>query len=187
MIDQEAIDHVRGLLAYIGEDPMREGLRETPHRYARALREMTIGYTTDPVALLKTFEDGAQGYDQMVIVRSAPFYSLCEHHLAPFHGTATIAYIPNGRVVGLSKLVRLLNCFSRRLQVQERLTSQIADCLDEHLKPLGVGVRLAARHMCMESRGVRCSGSETVTIALKGHMRNDSAARMEFLSAANGT
>lgn len=180
----EAEQAVQTLLAYIGEDSRRGGLLETPHRYCKALREMTEGYSQDPTALLKQFEDGAEGCDQMVTVRSIPFYSLCEHHMAPFFGTATIAYIPSGRVVGLSKMARVLHCFSRRLQVQERMTNQIADALQVALEPQGVGVLVRARHMCMESRGVRCSGSETVTTALRGYLKSDAAARSEFLAAA---
>lgn len=180
----EPIDHVRALLIAVGENPNREGLMETPARYVKALREMTSGYAIEPLSLLKTFGDGADNYDQMVVLRRAPFYSLCEHHLAPFFGEATIAYIPSGRVVGLSKLARLLDCYARRLQVQERLTQQIASALNEGLSPQGVGVYINARHLCMESRGIRKPGSSTITSALYGALREDAAARAEFMSIA---
>lgn len=181
----EPIDHVRALLIAAGENPDREGLRETPKRYIAALREATSGYAIDPASLLKTFEDGASGYDEMVVVRAIPFYSLCEHHLAPFFGTATIAYIPSGKVVGLSKMARLLDVFAKRLQVQERMTVQIADALNEHLQPKGVGVLLRARHLCMEARGVKRPGSETITSALRGVFM-EGPARSEFLTLHGG-
>lgn len=179
--DQQAATHVRELLKYIGEDPDRGGLVETPSRYAKALREMTSGARTDPRQLLKTFDDGAEGYDQMVIVSGAHFYSLCEHHLVPFFGQATIAYIPTGKVVGLSKLVRVLEAYSKRLQVQERMTNQIADLLQSELAPAGVGVFVRARHLCMEARGIKSHGAETTTTALRGCLLNETAARAEFM------
>ena len=132
--------------------------------------------------MLKTFEDGAEGCDEMVVVKDIPFYTHCEHHMAPFFGTATIAYIPDGRIVGLSKLSRVLDVFARRLQVQERLTTQVADALMEHLKPRGAGVVVRARHLCMESRGVCKQGHHTRTSALRGIFKEDSAVRAEFLS-----
>src|ERR1700720_275570 len=137
----------------IGEDVTRGGLHETPKRVVKAWKEWTSGYGKNAADLLKTFEDGANGCDEMVLVKNIPFYTHCEHHLAPFFGTATIAYIPNGKIVGLSKLSRLLDMYARRLQVQERLTNQVADALFEHLEPKGVGVIVQARHLCMESRG----------------------------------
>jgi GTP cyclohydrolase I len=163
---------------------LREGLRETPHRVAKAWEFWTSGYGVDPADVLKTFEDGAKGVDEMVLVKDIPFYSQCEHHLAPFFGTATIAYIPQGRVVGLSKLSRLLNIFARRLQVQERLTCQVADAMMDHLKPLGCGVVIKARHLCMESRGVCQQGHHTVTSALRGMFKEDAIVRAEFLQLA---
>lgn len=163
---------------------IREGLRDTPNRVAKAWAHWTGGYHIDIPALLKVFEDGAEGYDEMVIVKDIPIYSKCEHHLADIFGTATIAYIPNGKVVGLSKLSRLADAFSRRLQVQERLTCQIADALVEHLAPLGVGVVIRARHMCMESRGLCQQGHHTITSALRGRIKNDPQARAEFLAFA---
>jgi GTP cyclohydrolase I len=132
--------------------------------------------------VLKTFEDGAENYDEMVLVNKISVFSHCEHHLAPFFGTVSIAYIPNGRIVGLSKLVRVANIYARRLQVQERLTRQIAEAIDAVLHPLGVGVLARCRHLCMESRGVQCIGAETVTSSLLGVFRDDSRVREEFLS-----
>ena len=173
---------VRQLLTYIGEDPQREGLRETPIRFLKAWRnEWGAGYREQPEDVLKVFEDGAENVDEMVVVKDIEFYSHCEHHMAPFFGLAHIAYVPNGKIVGLSKLVRLTHVFSRRLQVQERITNQIADALEKHLKPVGVGVILEAKHFCMCSRGVRSTQSSTVTSAVRGAMKNDVSARSEFL------
>lgn len=180
--DESATDIVTRLLQYIGEDPNREGLKETPQRVLKAWDEWTAGYKQKPSEILKSFEDGSEKYNEMVIVKGLPFYSHCEHHLAPFFGTADIAYIPNGKVVGLSKIQRLLEVFSRRLQVQERLTVQIADALQESLAPLGVGVVLRARHLCMESRGVGVQGHHTLTSALRGKFFGDATVRQEFLS-----
>lgn len=162
----------------------REGLHETPDRVVKAWAHWCGGYTMDPAEILKTFEDGAEGYDQMVCVANIPIYSKCEHHLADIFGTATIAYIPDGKVVGLSKLSRLADCFARRLQVQERMTQQIADALQEHLNPKGVGVLIKARHMCMESRGICQQGHHTVTTALHGAIKDEPQTRAEFLRLA---
>lgn len=174
------------LLQVIGEDPTREGLRETPVRVMKAWKEeWASGYHADPQSVLKTFEDGAANCDEMVLVRDLEFYSHCEHHMAPFFGKASIAYIPNGqKIVGLSKLGRLLDIFAKRLQVQERLTNQIADALVEGLEPLGVGVIIQARHMCMCSRGVQKQESTTITSALRGAMKDDARTRAEFLALA---
>lgn len=158
----------------------REGLADTPARAARAWAELTIGYRQDPADLFRTFE--ADGYDELVMVGPIPFYSLCEHHLLPFHGDAWVGYIPAGRIVGLSKIARLVDVFARRLQVQERLTAQVADTLNTHLEPLGVIVVVAARHLCMEMRGVQTSGAGTTTSAVRGAFRDDPAAREEALS-----
>jgi GTP cyclohydrolase IA len=148
----------------IGEDPTREGLLETPKRVVKAWKHWTAGYHQDPADVLKTFEDGAEGTTgQWVIVKDIPIYSHCEHHLAPFFGTATIGYMPVGRVVGLSKLSRLADVFAKRLQVQERLTRQIAGALMEHIEPLAAMTIINCRHMCMESRGVARSGASTIT------------------------
>ncbi len=168
----------------VDPDPEREGLKDSPVRVARAWAHWTGGYGIDPSSFLKTCTDGAAGYDEMVAVVKIPFYSHCEHHLAPFFGTATIAYIPAKRIVGLSKLSRLLDAYARRLQVQERLTRQIADALTEHLDPVGVGVLLRARHLCMESRGVCQQGHHTVTCAVTGAMKELPEARAEFLALA---
>ncbi|MBG89547.1 MAG: GTP cyclohydrolase I FolE [Verrucomicrobiales bacterium] len=164
---------------------LREGLQETPKRYAKAMAHWFSGYGADIADILKVFEDGADNYDQMVVVKDIPIYSHCEHHIAPIFGTATIAYIPNGKIVGLSKLSRLADAFARRLQVQERLTTQIADALQEHLEPLGVGVLIRARHMCMESRGICQQGHHTITTALHGVIKDEPETRAEFMSLAN--
>jgi len=173
---------VRDLLTYIGEDPGREGLLETPTRFLKAWAEYTRGYREKPEDILKSFEDGAERVDEMVIVRDIPVYSLCEHHLAPFFGKAHVGYVPDKRILGLSKISRLVEIFGRRLQVQERLTNQIADALDENLQPLGVAVVIECRHMCMESRGVRHTGTSTVTSALRGSIKANADTRREFLS-----
>ena len=162
---------------------VREGLQETPARVAKAWEFWTKGYRENPADILKVFEDGADHYDEMVLVRDIPLYSKCEHHLADIFGTACVAYIPDGKIVGLSKVSRLVDCFARRLQVQERLTVQIADAMVEHLAPKGVGVLIRARHMCMESRGICQQGHHTVTTALRGALKDQPATRAEFLAA----
>jgi GTP cyclohydrolase I len=175
--------YVRNLLALIGEDVSRQGLKETPARYVKTLWEMTDGYRgDDPKQLLKCFKDGAEGYDEMVLQRDIPLWSLCEHHLCPFFGVAHIAYIPRKRVVGLSKLSRLTDLYARRLQVQERLTAQIADAIQDVLRPKGVAVVLECRHTCIEMRGVEKHGSVTMTSKLHGAFKTKPAARAEFLS-----
>jgi GTP cyclohydrolase I len=179
---EEAI--VRNLLVMVGEDTRRLGLVETPKRVVKAWKFWTSGYTMNAAEILKTFEDGAEGCDQMVTVKDIPIYSKCEHHLADIFGTVTISYIPNGKIVGLSKLARLAEMFSRRLQVQERLTNQIADALQEHLQPTGVGVLVRARHLCMESRGICQQGHHTITTALRGVILDEAEARAEFLLLA---
>ena len=183
-IRQEVIFNL--LSEVIEENPRREGLQDTPARVVKAWKHWCSGYNVDIAKLLKTFEDGAENYDEMVLVKDIPIYSKCEHHLADIFGTATIAYIPNGRVVGLSKLSRVADAFARRLQVQERLTTQIADALNEHLQPKAVGVIVKARHMCMESRGICQQGHHTVTSALRGVFKTDPTARAEFLRLAIG-
>lgn len=183
-VDPKLEDNIRDLLNYLGEKADREGLRETPKRFIQAMREYTLGYRVDPKEIVKMFSDGAQGYDEMIVVDNLPIHSLCEHHLAPFVGVAHIGYIPNRRIVGLSKLPRLVDIFARRLQVQARLTVQIADCLEQHLKPKGVGVVTSCVHMCMECRGVRVSGSHTTKSALRGVLKTKPAARAEFLQFA---
>jgi GTP cyclohydrolase I len=173
---------VRQLLRLIGEDPDREGLQETPLRFLKAMAEYTRGYREKPEDVLKVFEDGGEGVDEMVIVRDIPVYSLCEHHLAPFFGKAYVGYVPDKKILGLSKISRLVEVYSRRLQVQERLTNQIADALAKHLQPLGVAVVLECRHLCMESRGIKHAGSSTVTSALRGSIKKNPDTRKEFLS-----
>lgn len=177
----QARSSYRELLAVIpGEDARREGLVETPARAANALAELTSGYGVDVPALLKTFD--SDGYDEMVVQTGIHFYSLCEHHLLPFHGQVHIAYIPNGRIVGLSKLARLTDAYARRLQVQERLTIQIADALEEHLKAVGVLVVVEAEHLCMAMRGVKAPGAITKTSAVRGAIKTKPEARAEALS-----
>lgn len=176
------VDIIRELLeTIIGENSRREGLRDTPLRVVKAWSEWTSGYEVNVPGLLKCFEDGANGCDEMVLVNDIPFYSHCEHHLAPFFGTVSVGYIPQGKIVGLSKLSRLVDAFGRRLQVQERMTNQIADALWENLSPIGVGVVVRARHLCMESRGVRQQGHHTVTSALRGVFKDSQEARAEFM------
>lgn len=176
---------IKQLLPFIDNNHHREGLADTPHRVAKAWAKWTEGYHMDAASILKVFEDGAEKCDEMVIVKDIPIYSKCEHHLADIFGTATIAYIPNGKIVGLSKLSRLAEMFARRLQVQERLTNQIADSIQEHLDAKGVGVVIRARHMCMESRGICQQGHHTITSALRGVMKDNHEARSEFMSLAN--
>jgi GTP cyclohydrolase I len=175
---------VRTLLSWIGISPDDPGTLDTPQRVVKAFGEMTEGYREDPKKILSAMFDAE--YDQMVILKDIDFTSLCEHHLLPFTGTATIAYIPNDKVVGLSKMARLTHCFGKRLQLQERMTTQIAQALMEHLKPKGVGVIVKAQHQCMACRGVRVSGATMVTSALLGEMRDDLAVRTEFLRLSNG-
>lgn len=170
---------VRHLLEWMGEDPRRPGLRDTPSRVARALREMTRGLEESPAEILGTLFE--EEYDEMVVVRGVEYSSLCEHHLMPFSGTCDVGYVPRGKVVGLSKIPRLVRCFARRLQVQERMTSQVAAALEEHLRPLGVGVLVRGRHSCCEHRGVG-SRNEMVTSDLRGVFRSKAEARAEFLS-----
>lgn len=182
--DEGVEDNIIRLLQFIGEDPSRGGLLQTPERVTKAWKHWTSGYKEDIGKLLKTFEDGADGCDEMVMVKDIPFYTHCEHHMTPFFGTTTVAYIPDGKIVGLSKLSRIVSAFSRRLQVQERLTNQIADAIHQHLQPKGVGVVVSARHLCMESRGIQQQGHQTITSALRGVMRDVPEARAEFLNLA---
>jgi GTP cyclohydrolase I len=177
----------RAVLSELGEDPRRPGLVETPARAAKAWKDWTDGYHQDPKALLKVFDEDSQ-VDEMVVMRNIEFYSHCEHHLAPFFGTMHIGYIPApGKVVGLSKLARVADVFAKRLQVQERLTNEIADCLMEGLEPLGVGVVVEAKHFCVCSRGVGKQHSTTSTSALRGAFREKSEVRAEFLALARST
>lgn len=174
-------DIVRALLLHIGEDPDREGLRDTPARVIRAWEEWASGYAERPEDVLRTFEDGAANFDELVIVHNVPVISKCEHHLADIIGIAHVGYIPYGRIVGLSKLARVTELFARRLQVQERLTVQIADALVEHLQPRGVGVLIRASHACMSTRGVKIHGSVTTTSAMRLALLDKPEARKEFM------
>src|SRR5437773_3831040 len=171
---------IRQLLGELGEDPSREGLRQTPKRVEKALRFLTSGYDADIDTVLNEALFTVD-YSEMVIVKDIDFYSLCEHHLLPFFGKCHIAYIPTTRVIGLSKIPRLVDVFSRRLQVQERLTSQIADTISEKIAPLGVAVVIEATHLCMSMRGVQKQNSFAVTSAMVGAFRNNARTRMEFL------
>ena len=177
--------HMRRIIELIGEDPNREGLRRTPERFEKAIRFLTAGYQADPEKLL----NGAMFkvcYDNMVVVKDIEMYSLCEHHLLPFFGKVHVAYIPNKRVVGLSKIPRLVNMFARRLQIQERLTRQIAQAIQEKLEPQGVAVVIEARHLCMVMRGVEKQNSQAVTSEVLGVFRDSAQTREEFLSFVRG-
>lgn len=180
--DDSATDIFTRLLEFVGEDPNREGLVETPKRMAKMFTEITSGYSEDPATYFKTFEENAGDYDQMIMVGPIPFYSMCEHHLAPFFGDAWVAYIPDKRFAGISKFARTLDTFAKRLQIQERLTEQVASTVDECVKPLGVGVIIRARHLCMEMRGAKKPGAKTTTSSMKGVFLTDPKARAEFLS-----
>jgi GTP cyclohydrolase I len=172
---------VHEILTEIGEDPDRQGLEGTPERVHRMYTELTAGYHVDPERLI----NGAVfdvAYSEMVVVKDIPFYSLCEHHLLPFFGQAAVAYIPRGRVIGLSKIPRVVEMYARRLQVQERLTQQIADWLQQNVAPRGVGVVVEAEHLCMSLRGVRAAETTTVTSALHGQLREDASSRAEFFA-----
>jgi GTP cyclohydrolase I len=171
---------VRELLSHIGEDPNREGLKRTPERYAKALQYLTSGYQANPAEILKKALFTEQ-YSEMVIVKNIEVFSLCEHHMLPFYGKAHVAYIPNGKIVGLSKIPRVVDCFARRLQVQERLTEEVANTFFEVLRPLGVGVVIEAFHLCMMMRGVEKQNSHTITSCMLGTFREDRATRQEFM------
>jgi GTP cyclohydrolase IA len=177
-------DAVVAILQAVGEDPAREGLRDTPQRVARAYEELLSGYRVDPAKMINNALFDVD-YDDMVVVRDVDFTSLCEHHLLPFYGRAHVAYVPGERVLGLSKIPRVVDSFARRLQIQERLTRQIADFLNEVLAPKGVAVVLSSVHMCSTIRGVHKHGSSMVTSAMLGAFRDDNAIRQEFLSLIN--
>ncbi|MBQ5720244.1 MAG: GTP cyclohydrolase I FolE [Alistipes sp.] len=173
--------HYREILSLLGEDPEREGLLKTPERVAKAMSFVTKGYSQDPIEIINsaTF---TEEYQQMVLVKDIELFSMCEHHMMPFVGKAHVAYIPNGKITGLSKIARVVECFSRRLQVQERLTVQIRDCIQEALNPIGVAVVIEASHMCMQMRGVEKLGSSTTTSAFTGVFLKDTRTREEFLT-----
>ena len=177
-------DCVRDILSGVGEDPDREGLQKTPERVEKALRFLTRGYDQDPVAILNQALFTVS-YDEMVVVKDIDVYSLCEHHLLPFHGKAHVAYLPNGKVVGLSKIPRLVDIYARRLQVQERLTVEIAEAIQKAVKPRGVGVIIEAVHFCMMMRGVEKQNSSAVTSCMLGAFREQQQTREEFLALIN--
>ena len=181
----EAIaQHVTQLLQHLGEDPQREGLQRTPERVGKAMQFLTQGYQQDPEAILRSalFEEN---YRQMVVVKDIPFYSLCEHHMLPFFGKAHVAYIPNGKITGLSKVARVVDVFARRLQVQERMTTQIKECIQNTLNPLGVMVVIEAEHLCMQMRGVQKPGAVTTTSDFTGAF-NRPETREEFMNLIRG-
>ena len=179
--DHAIAAHVREIIRLVGEDPEREGLRKTPERYEKALKFLTSGYHQNVDHIL----NGAAfsvAYDEMVVVKDIEFFSLCEHHLLPFFGKAHVAYLPSKKVIGLSKIARLVNMFARRLQIQERMTSQIADAVKEKVAPQGVGVIIEARHLCMQMRGVEKQHGQAVTSAMLGAFRENKQTRDEFLA-----
>jgi len=181
-VPDEVAEAVRTLIRWAGDDPAREGLLDTPQRVARAWKDYARGYNEDPALhLTRTFEE-VGGYDEIVLLKDIPFQSHCEHHLAPIIGKAAIAYLPGTKVVGISKLARVLHGYARRLQVQERLTAQVADCIWEHLDPLGVGVVIEASHACMSARGVNTPGVMMTTSRMMGTFRSDERSRKEVLA-----
>ncbi len=178
-------EHYKEVLQLIGENPDREGLLKTPERVAKAMQFLTQGYDQNPAEILKSAMF-TEEYDEMVIVKDIELYSLCEHHMLPFFGKCHIAYIPNGHIVGLSKFPRLVDAFSRRLQVQERLTDEIRDCVQETLKPQGVAVAIEAQHLCMQMRGVQKQNSFTITSAFSGAFMEEDITRQEFMNLVKG-
>ena len=181
-VPDEVAEAVRTLIRWAGDDPAREGLLDTPARVARAWKEYARGYDEDPAVHLSRTFDEVGGYDEIVLLRDIPFQSHCEHHLAPIMGKASIAYLPRDRVVGISKLARVLHGFARRLQVQERLTAQVADCICQHLDPKGVAVVIEASHACMTARGVGTPGVMMTTSRMMGTFRSDERSRREVLA-----
>jgi GTP cyclohydrolase IA len=179
---EEAEDAVRVLLRWAGDDPSREGLIDTPARVARAYEEFFAGYSVDPREILSRTFSEVDGYDEMIVLKDIRFESYCEHHMVPIIGRAHVAYLPEHRVVGISKLARLVDAFAKRLQIQEKMTAQIADTLNEVLQPKGVGVILEAAHQCMSTRGVHKAGVEMVTSRMLGTFRTDPSTRREFLA-----
>ena len=176
---------VRTIIRWTGDDPLRDGLMETPARVTRAFEEFFAGYAQDPVDILhKTFEE-IEGYDEMITLRAIPFESHCEHHMAPIIGRVWIAYIPNGRVVGISKLARVVDVYAKRLQIQEKITAQIANTINDVLRPHGVGVIIKAAHHCMSTRGVHKSDTDLVTSRMLGCFRDNALTRQEFLGIAS--
>ena len=183
---KEAEDAVRVLLRWAGDDPQREGLLDTPARVAKAYRELFGGYELNPEDVLgRTFEE-VSGYDDIVLERDIPFFSHCEHHMVPIIGKAHVAYLPNGRVLGLSKIARVVDIFARRLQTQEAMTAQIANAIDESLSPRGVAVFIDAEHMCMSMRGIKKQGASTLTMTFTGAFKADPAEQARFMSLVRG-
>jgi GTP cyclohydrolase IA len=181
MPKESIADLMRKVIVMLGEDPNREGLRKTPERFEKALKYLTSGYQQNMDSLLNAATFSVH-YDEMVVVKDIEFFSLCAHHLLPFFGKAHVAYLPNKRVLGLSKIARLVNMFGRRLQIQERMTSQIAEAIQERISPEGVGVIIEARHLCMQMRGVEKQHGQAVTSAMLGSFRHNKQTRDEFLS-----
>ncbi|WP_126172519.1 GTP cyclohydrolase I FolE [Altericroceibacterium xinjiangense] len=180
-VPDDVQDAIRTLIRWAGDDPAREGLQDTPARVARAWKEYCVGYNEDPAVHLSRVFEEVGGYDEIVVLKDIPFQSLCEHHMAPIIGKASIAYLPTDRVVGISKLARVLHGFARRLQIQERLTAEVAQCIQENLKPKGVAVVVEATHACMTARGVRTPGVNMVTSRVMGTFRSDPRSREEVL------
>ena len=179
--NKKIADNIQSVLSEIGENPKREGLLKTPERVAKSMDFLTNGYKKDPSEILKSAMF-AENYSQMVLVKDIELYSLCEHHMLPFFGKAHIAYVPNGHIVGLSKIPRIVDVFARRLQVQERLTDQIKDCLQDTLNPKGVAIVIEAQHLCMQMRGVQKQNSFTTTSAFSGIFMSDEKTRSEFMN-----
>jgi GTP cyclohydrolase I len=182
IVPDEVADAIRTLIRWAGDDPTREGLLDTPRRVARAWKEYCAGYADDPAHHLARVFEEVGGYDEIVLLKDIPFQSHCEHHMAPIQGKAHIAYLPRDRVVGISKLARVLHAYARRLQVQERLTAEVADCIWNGLRPLGVAVVIEATHACMTARGVRTPGVAMVTSRMMGVFRDDERSRREVLA-----
>ncbi len=178
--------HVRNILKHMGEDPDREGLLKTPYRVARAFEYLTKGYQQDPKEVINNAIFTEEDYSEMIVVKDIDFFSMCEHHILPFFGRANVAYIPNKRIVGISKVARLVDVYARRLQVQERITTQVANTLMEELNPLGVGVIITAEHLCMRMRGVEKQNSIVTTSATLGAFRTHQETREEFITLVNG-
>ncbi|HLJ69762.1 MAG TPA: GTP cyclohydrolase I FolE [Roseiarcus sp.] len=183
--DAAAEEAFRSIIRWVGEDPDRDGLHETPQRLVRAFREYFCGYDEDPEEILKKTFSEVEGYDEMVVLRGVPFESHCEHHVAPIIGRAWVGYVPSRRVVGISKLARVVEAYARRLQIQERMTAQIANAIETVLKPVGVAVVIKATHHCMLSRGVKKHGADLVTSRMLGVFRDNQMTRSEFLALVN--
>ena len=181
-VPEEVADAIRTLIRWSGDDPAREGLLDTPQRVARAWKEYCAGYADDPAAHLSRIFEEVGGYDEIVLLKDIPFQSHCEHHMAPIIGKASIAYLPSNWVVGISKLARVLHAYARRLQIQERLTAEVANCIWDNLKPVGVAVVIEASHACMTARGVRTPGVTMVTSRMMGVFREDDRSRKEVLA-----